>query len=323
MREQKYRFNPTTLKFEEKDTEAGKHLVKGSRVIILSLLIGVVIATVIIFNYETPAVIILKQQNKQLLAQVKSMDTQFDKVQNVLDEIQKRDDNIYRVIFDSDPIPQTVRKAGFGGTDRYEELESYAESELLINTARKLDVISKQAYIQARSYEEVLSMAINHEKKLTCTPAIMPVSNNDLSMTSSGWGMRIHPVYKIPKFHYGMDFVAPVGTPVYATGDGVIKSVQNLKNGHGRHLVVDHGFGYETLYAHLSKFEVREGQHVRRGEVIGYVGNSGTSTGSHLHYEVWRNGKNVDPKYYFFKDLTPEEFDQLVAISTNVASSLD
>lgn len=323
MREQKYRFNPNTLRFEEKGAKPGKSILRGSSIVFIAIMMGVASAAIFVTNYESSTVKILKKQNKQLVAQVSNMDNQFEKVQSVLDEIQKRDDNIYRVIFDSDPIPQTVRKAGFGGTDRYSELESLEESELLISTARKLDILSKQAYVQSKSYEEVLNMAIDYKTKLSCMPAIMPVSNKDLSRTSSGWGMRLHPIYKIPKFHYGIDFVAATGSNVYSTGDGVVKSVQNLRNGHGKNIVIDHGFGFETLYAHLSKFNVREGQTVKRGEVIGFVGSTGASTAPHLHYEVHRDNKNVDPKYYFFKDLNAEEFDQLVAISTNTSKSFD
>lgn len=323
MKEQKYRFNPTTLRFEEKGAKPGKNILRGSSILFIAIMMGIAIATIIVTNYESSTVKILKKQNKQLVAQVKGMNNQVEKIQSVLEDIQKRDDNIYRVIFESDPIPQTVRKAGFGGTDKYAEFESMEESDLLINTARKLDVLSKQAYVQSKSYEDVLSMAIDRKSKLAAMPAIMPVSNKDLSRTSSGWGMRMHPIYRIPKFHYGIDFVASTGTNVYSTGDGIVKSVQNLRNGHGKHIVIDHGFGYETLYAHLSKFDVRVGQTVKRGEIIGHVGNTGTSTAPHLHYEVHRDGKNVDPKYYFFKDLNAEEFDQLVALSTNISQSFD
>lgn len=319
----KYRFNPETLTYEKIEKKFSRKLLSLLGLFSVALILASGITAILLFNYETPEVKSLKQEKQELLSQYNMLNDKLAQVENVLDEIQVRDDNIYRVIFDSDPIPDAVRKAGFGGVDNYEELESYTDNELVLNTTKKLDIISKQAYIQAKSYEDVLNMAMGKEKELSSTPAIMPVSETDLTYTSSGWGMRMHPIYKVPKFHYGMDFVAPRGTKVYATGDGKVISVKTQRTGHGKHITIDHGFGYETLYAHLSGFNVRVGQKVKRGEVIGFVGSTGTSTAPHLHYEVFVNGKNVDPKYYYFKDLTPEEFDELVAASSNVGRSFD
>jgi murein DD-endopeptidase MepM/ murein hydrolase activator NlpD len=274
-------------------------------------------------QFDKPINKALRAENQLLLDQYNLLNDKLMQLENILDQIQVRDDNIYRVIFNNDPIPESVRKAGFGGVDAYSRFESFNDADVVRNTSKRLDIISKQAYIQAKSYEELLGLAIDKEKQNASIPAIMPISNNDLTFTSSGWGMRVHPIYDVPRFHYGMDFVAPKGTKIYATGDGKVTSIQNLRTGHGKHLVIDHGYGYETLYAHLSGFNVKVGDQVKRGQVIGFVGSTGTSTASHLHYEVLKDGRNVDPKFYYFMDLTPNEFDQLVAISNNIKRSFD
>ncbi|HAX96896.1 MAG TPA: peptidase M23, partial [Prolixibacteraceae bacterium] len=190
-------------------------------------------------------------------------------------------------------------------------------------TAKKLDIVAKQAYIQSKSYDEVLNLALDKEKMLAAIPAIQPLSNQDLKRTASGWGFRIHPIYKIRKFHYGMDFTAPVGTEVYSTGDGVVKDVVSSKVGYGKYIEIDHGYGYLTLYAHLNDFNVRKGQKVKRGEIIGFVGNTGTSTSPHLHYEVHRNGTAVNPQNYYYMDLTPAEYERMIALSSNMGQSFD
>jgi murein DD-endopeptidase MepM/ murein hydrolase activator NlpD len=241
-------------------------------------------------------------------------------------DIQQRDDNIYRVIFESEPISSSIRKAGFGGVNKYANLENLENAELVIKTATHLDRLAKEAYIQSKSYDEVMRLALNKEKMLAAIPAIQPVSNKDLKRTASGWGYRIHPIYKIRKFHYGMDFTAPTGTEIYATGDGVVATVKGNKRskiGFGLEIIIDHGFGYETLYAHLNEFNVKAGQKVKRGDVIGYVGNTGGSTAPHLHYEIHKNGKPVNPEYFYFKDLTPQEYEKMVAISSNMGQSFD
>ncbi|MGD9555441.1 MAG: M23 family metallopeptidase, partial [Mangrovibacterium sp.] len=288
-----------------------------------SLVMSIIMTFVILQFYETPKTRNLKRENQRLLTQYELMYKNLENVEKVLADLQQRDDNLYRVIFEADPIPNSIRKAGFGGVNKYAQLQSLDNSELVINTARKLDIIAKEAYVQSKSYDEILALAQNKEKMLASIPAIMPISNKDLKRTASGWGFRIHPVYKIRRFHYGMDFTAPVGTEIYATGDGVVKEVDNSHSGYGRSLVIDHGFGYQTLYGHMNEFQVKQGQMVKRGSVIGYVGNSGTSTGPHVHYEVHKNGKPVNPQYFYFKDLTPEEYDRMIAISTNMGQSYD
>ena len=254
------------------------------------------------------------------------MSKDLDKVEAVLTDLQQRDDNIYRVIFEAEPIPSSVRDAGFGGVNKYSQLEDMSNSALVIATAKKLDVISKQAYIQSKSYDEVMKMALNKEKMLAALPAIQPITNKDLKRTSSGWGYRMHPIYKVRKMHWGLDFTAPIGTPIYATGDGTVTEVQGSKRsrvGLGLHVKIDHGYGYETVYGHMNEFNVKRGQKVKRGDIIGYVGNTGGSTAPHVHYEVHKDGRKVNPAYYVFQDLTPQEYDKMIAISTNIGQTLD
>lgn len=319
----KYRFNQKTLAFEKVEKKFSITLLRLLGFLSIVVLISFGIVSVFLSHFDTPITKSLRVENEQLLNQYEAMNDKLAQVENVLDQIQVRDDNIYRVIFNNDPIPGSVRKAGFGGVDAYENIEDFESSDLVLNTSKKLDIISKQAYIQAKSYEELLGIALDREQELLSIPAIMPISNKDLTYTSSGWGMRVHPIYNVPRFHYGMDFVAPKGTKIFATGNGKVVSIENLRTGHGRHIVIDHGYGYETLYAHLSGVNVKLGDKVNRGQVIGFVGSTGTSTAPHLHYEVLKDGINVNPKHYYFMDLTPQEYEKLVAISSNIKRSFD
>jgi murein DD-endopeptidase MepM/ murein hydrolase activator NlpD len=326
MAKRKYKFNPDTLSYERVGISFKEKFGKILTYLSSSLALALIIVVVFLNFYETPRSRALERENQQLLSQYELMSRDLDRIEEVLADLQQRDDNIYRVIFEADPIPSSVRKAGFGGTNKYSHLENLSNNRLIIETARKIDVLAKEAYIQSKSYDDVLKMALNKEKMLASIPAIMPVANEDLKRTASGWGYRIHPIYKVRKMHYGMDFTAPVGTPVYATGDGKVVEVNGSKRsrvGFGLVVKIDHGFGYETVYAHLDAFNVQLGQVVKRGDIIGYVGNSGGSTAPHLHYEVHRNGSAVNPQYYYFKDLTPQEYERMIAISTNIGQTLD
>ena len=276
------------------------------------------------FNFfDSPKEKILIRELDNMALQYELMNEKLSQVSAVLDNVQDRDDNIYRVIFEADPIPSSIRKAGIGGVNRYEKLEGYNNSELIISTAQKLDKISKQLYIQSKSFDEVIEMATKKSDMLASIPAIQPVTNKELKRLSSGYGRRIDPYYKKPKFHYGVDFSAPQGTPIYATGNGTVKKTKKSRRGFGNHIVIDHGYGYESLYAHMQKYTVRRGQKVKRGDLIGYVGNSGKSTAPHLHYEVHKNGTKVNPAYYFHNDLTPEEFDRMLELAAQENQSFD
>jgi len=317
-----YRFNPDTLSFDKIERNIKTLVRKMLGYVSTGLASGMIFFFIFIQFFDPPQTKRLKRQNEQLLSQYNLMNKDFEKITKVLEDIQNRDDNIYRVIFEAEPIPSSVRMAGFGGANRYSKLEEMDNSELIISTTRKLDILSKQVFVQAKSYDDVAKMALNKEKMIASMPSIMPVSNRDLKQTASGWGMRIHPIYKIPRFHYGMDFTAVTGTDVFATGIGVVKSASR-ETGYGNAVLIDHGFGFETLYAHMSKINVKVGQKVNRGDVIGFVGSTGTSTAPHLHYEVTKNGVKVNPQNYYFQDLTPLEYEKMIAISSNMGQSFD
>lgn len=234
-----------------------------------------------------------------------------------------RDDNIYRIIFEAEPIAKSVRQAGYGGVDRYAKLEGYNNSELLIETAKKLDIIASELYVQSKSFDDVYEMARNKEEMLACIPAIQPVNNKELKRLSSYYGYRIDPVYKIKKFHAGVDFSAPQGTPIYASGKGTVIKTKYSRRGYGNTVTIDHGFGYTTFYAHIKDIKVKKGDKVVRGQIIATVGNTGKSTAPHLHYEVRKNNRTINPIYYFFNDLSPDEFDTLLSLSKLHNQSLD
>lgn len=318
----KYRFNPETLSFDKIERNLRSLISKILGYLSTGVASGLIFFVIFLQFFDSPETKRLKRQNQQLLSQYNLMNKDLEKISGVLEDIQYRDDNIYRAIFEAEPIPPTVRKAGFGGTNRYSNLESMDNSELIINTAKKLDIISKQTYIQLKSLDDVVKMAMNREKMLANMPSIMPISNKDLKQTASGWGMRIHPIYRIPRFHYGMDFTAPTGSDVFSTGNGIVKEV-GRESGYGNIVVIDHGFGYETLYGHLHRSNVKLGQKVNRGDIIGFVGNTGASTAPHLHYEVIKNGQKVNPQNYYFQDLTPDEYEKMIEISSNMGQSFD
>lgn len=323
MARNRYRFNNKTLEFEKVRITSKERLQKLASHLLTGLVFA---AAVIVFAYnflESPKEKMQHREIENLKLHYEILNDRLEQVLAVLNDLQDRDDNIYRVIFEAEPVPSSIRHGGFGGTDRYAKLLGYSHSDLVINTTRKLDVIASQLYVQSKSFDEVFDMAKNKEKLLAALPAIQPVSNRDLRRIGSFFGYRTDPFYKIKKFHEGVDFTAPVGTEVYATGDGVVTAVERLKVGYGNYIVIDHGFSYETVYAHLSKFNVRRGQQVKRGQVIGYVGNTGKSTAPHLHYEVRRNGMPVNPIHYFYNDITPEEYDQLIELSARPGQTMD
>ena len=234
-----------------------------------------------------------------------------------------RDNNLYRVYFEASPIPEEQRKMGFGGINRYKELEGYENSELIINTTKRLEVLTKQVVVQSRSLEELESLANNKEDLLGAMPSIQPIHKNDLKKMASGFGYRRDPFTKKRRCHRGMDFTAPRGTPVYASGDGVVGRADNRSAGYGKHVRIDHGFGYVSLYAHLDKYNVKRRQKVKRGDVIGFVGSTGRSVGPHLHYEILKEGKRVNPLNYYSGNLTAEEFDIMLNLANQENQSMD
>jgi murein DD-endopeptidase MepM/ murein hydrolase activator NlpD len=288
-----------------------------------SLIVALVYWVIFAAFFDSPKEKALIREVQQLTIQYDLINREMKNVEIVLEDLRKTDDNLYRTIFEAEPIPATLREGGVGGVNRYKWLEGYSNSDLVIETTNRLDNIRKKVYLQSKSFDDLIVLAKNKEEMLKSLPAILPVSNKDLTRTASGYGLRIHPIYKISKFHYGMDFTAPAGTDVYATGNGVVKEIQSSQRGLGKHIIIDHGFGYSSIYAHLSNFNVRAGQKVQRGDVIGFVGNTGTSIANHLHYEIKLNGVNVDPVNYYFEDLTPDEYVRLIEIASKTGQSFD
>ena len=319
----KYYYDTKTLSYKPIKLNSGEKI-RGYFIFFLSsVLLSFFILLIFYQFFDSPKEKRLKLEIQNLTSQYKVINDDMKQVEKVLDEIQERDDNIYRVIFEADPIPTSIRKQGFGGVNRYKKLLGLSNSELMINTSKKIDQLTKQLYLQSKSFDEVIDLAKNKSNMLASIPAIQPVANKDLKRMASGYGYRIHPIYKTRKMHYGMDFSAKTGTEIYATGDGVISKIKRSKRGYGNYVKINHGFGYETLYAHMSKYIVKKGQRVKRGEVIGYVGNSGISTAPHLHYEVRKDNKKINPMNFYYNDLSPEEYEKMLEISLQSNQSLD
>lgn len=323
MAKNKYKFNSESLRYDLIHLSFTAKTFRFLSYFLASILFAIVYYVVFTMFFDSPREKILKRELNQMVFQYEFMQKQLVGMNNVLSDLEETDDNIYRTIFEVEPIPGSVREAGMGGVNRYSDLEGFDNDEIVIETAKAVDKIRKKIYLQSRSYDELIELARNKEEMLASIPAIQPISNKDLKRTASGWGIRIHPIYKIRKFHYGLDFTAPRGTEVYATGNGKIIFVKSSKRGFGYHIVVDHGYGYETLYAHLEKFNVKKGQKVKRGDVIGFVGNTGMSTAPHLHYEVHKNYKRMNPVNFFYNDLTAEEYDRMIEISMKSGQTFD
>ncbi len=323
MKKVKYHYNKQTLRYERIKPSVGKSLLLAMGFLVTSALFGFAVAMIGFYYFDSPKEKLLKREIEKMEIEYSLMDQKLVQMSEVLDGLQYRDENIYRVVFEAEPIPLSVREAGTGGSQKYKSLEGYDNSELMVNTVTLMDRLRKKMYIQSKSYDEVAELIQNKELMLSSIPAIMPVANKDLTRVASGYGMRIHPVYKTYKMHTGMDFTAPIGTDIYSTGSGTVVHVEYNNGGYGNHVIVDHGFGFQTLYGHMHKVSVRQGQKILRGEVLGIVGNTGTSTGPHLHYEVIKNGVKINPVNYYFNDLSPEEFELMIEISSNHNQSFD
>lgn len=317
-----YLYNPNTLSYERVYPTAKERFFGLLRHLSIGLAIGVAAFFVMLYWIPSPMESRMQKENKLLQTQYEVLSLRLNEAQDVLEDIQQRDENLYRAIFQAESIPESIRKSGFGGSNRYEHLTMLSNPELVVSTTQKMDMLDKQLYIQSNSLEELINLGKSQEERLKCIPAIQPISNKDLRRTASGYGFRIDPIYRTPKFHSGMDFSAKVGTEIYATGDGKVVYAA-WKQGYGNCIVIDHGYGYQTLYGHMSKYNARVGQQIKRGEVIGYVGNTGKSTGPHLHYEVIVHGQHDNPSKYYFMDLTPEEYDQMIQIAENHGQVMD
>jgi len=319
MAKPKFQFNSKTLTYERIDNTVRQKIKDIVSHLITSVLSGLACFIAFVMVIDSPREKILRSENAQLEAQYKLVNNQLDQIQEVLTDIQQRDDNLYRVVVQAEPIISRNARSAPG---LYEDLMKRTNSELAVSTTKKLDNIRRQLYIQSNSFDTIVDLAKNKEEMLLCRPAIQPVLNKDLKRLASGYGVRIDPVYKIPKLHTGMDFTGSLNTEIYATGKGVVEFV-GWRQGYGNTIIINHGFNYKTLYGHLTSFKIKEGSKVNRGDIIGYMGTSGKSTGIHLHYEVWLRGKPTDPKNYYYMDLNPEEYDRMVQLSSNYGNVFD
>ena len=319
----KYYYDTKTLSYKRIKLSPFKKFQRILFFLITSIFSGLLMIFVFFTFFDSPKEKMLNREIENMVFQYNQIKDKLNQISLVMADLQNRDDNIYRVIFEAEPIPNSIRKAGYGGVNRYEALKGYNNSDLIINTTKKLDQISKQLYIQSKSFDEIIELAKHKSEMLAAIPAIQPVSNKNLSRMASGFGPRIDPIYKTKKFHAGMDFSAKTGTPIYATGNGKVIRVRKSRKGYGNHVKIDHGYGYITLYAHMQKYIVKKGQKVKRGEVIGYVGNTGKSVAPHLHYEVHKNGKKVNPVNFFYNDLTSEEYEKMIILSSQNNQSFD
>lgn len=319
----KYKFNPASLSFERIRLSLRDYLFTVLRYLFAGVVFGVIAVVLFLSFFKDPRLRTAEREIKFQQEQFEQLMQQLDTIYAVLGEIQRKDDEVYRSIFGAKPYPEHLRKQGIGGSPRFRNLKGYESSEAIIETQKRISRLQRMLVAQSKSLEEVFELAKKQGDMLQSIPAIQPLSNKDLTRIASGFGMRLHPIYRIMKMHTGLDFTAPVGTEIYATGDGVVQSSDTKLSGYGLHVVLAHGFGYETLYGHMSRVVVRPGEKVKRGQLIGYVGNTGTSSGPHLHYEVIKDGEKVNPAYYFFNDITAEQYEDMLQRAENATQSFD
>ena len=319
----KYIFNTKTLTYEKVHHRLRDKVKKVLGYVLTSLFFSFVVLAIGFTIIDSPKEKQLKREIAQMQLQYDLLNNRMGQVSEVIKNMESRDNNIYRAVFNAEPIPESVRQAGFGGADRYKDLENFTNSDLMTATTKKMDQLIREIYVQSKSYDEVEKLAHSKTQMLACIPAIQPIDNKSLKCIISGFGWRIHPIFKTERFHTGIDFAAAEGTPIYATGDGIVEKADDSEQGYGNHVVINHGFGYESLYGHMSRMAVTPGEKVKRGQVIGYVGCTGQCTGDHVHYEVIKNGQKVNPVDYFYNDLSPDEYKQILAASSQPAQSLD
>ncbi|NAS14366.1 M23 family metallopeptidase [Poritiphilus flavus] len=321
----KYYYDPDTLSYRKIEPKKSRRYRNIFLFLLGSALFGFLGLTLLLNTnlLNTPRELSLQREAKNYELQFELLNKKMEQIEQVLANIEDRDNNIYRLYFEANPIPEEQRRAGFGGINRYKSLEGFNNSEMIISTTKRLDIIQKQMVIQSRSLDEITKLAEEKEKLLAAIPAIQPLNNENLTRMASGFGWRSDPFTKARKMHRGMDFTAPKGTPIYATGDGKVKRADNKSSGFGKHIRIDHGYGYVTLYAHLSKYNVKRGQKVKRGDLIGFVGSTGRSEAPHLHYEVWKDGDRINPINFYYGSLTPEEFENMLKYANQENQSLD
>jgi murein DD-endopeptidase MepM/ murein hydrolase activator NlpD len=323
MKKIKYYYNTNTLRYEKLETPLRVKVLRIFGFLAAAFVTAVVISIIAFKFVGSPNEKLLGFENERLRDKYKELNETVRNLQQKMNELEKRDNTVYRSIFEADPIPDSARTKQLEETKEIAVVENMQDRELVNSIVSTLNLLTRRAAAQKTSYNEIDKLVNNKEQLLSHTPAIQPVSNKDLSRIASGFGHRIDPIYKTVKMHAGLDFAAPQGTPIYATADGVVKTAGNTGNGYGNHVVVNHGYGYETLYGHMVRVKVRAGQTVKRGEVVGWVGSTGKSTGPHCHYEVHKYGQKIDPVYFFYNDLSPDQFDRILKQAASSNQSLD
>lgn len=319
----KYFYNTHTLRYEKLTTPLRVKLLRFFGFIATALCTA---ALIVWFGFRyigSPNERILRQQLNDYEASYSDMDKRLGELQRQITELEKRDNDVYRAIFEANPVPDSARAKELAKTNEIKVVGRLNDNQLISSMNSQIGTLTARVAFQTKSYGEIEEMIKNKEQLLAAIPAIQPVSNQDLRRIASGFGNRIDPVYKVTKFHAGLDFTAPQGTPIYATADGRVNEVNHNEGGYGNHVIINHGYGYETLYGHMVRIKARNGQHVKRGEVIGWVGNTGKSTGPHCHYEVHKNKQPVDPVYFFYNDLTPEQFNRMLKLAAASNQSFD
>lgn len=323
MKRQKFRYNPETLAYEKVELSWREHILRSLLVIAPAVVLGFGFYVLFSSLFTSPKELELERQNAELKLQVDEMNEELTLLASVAEDLEKRDNEIYRVVFNAEPFPDQMRLLGTGGSDEYDELRDITYSDRIIKNKQRIKELEKRFYAQSISFDEVIKLAKEKEKMLGSIPAIQPVSNADLTRIASGYGWRIDPIYKTKKMHWGLDFTAETGTNIYATGNGVVKTLERKKWGYGNSIIIDHGFGYVSRYAHLSAFDVEVGDTVVRGQIIGKVGSTGKSTAPHLHYEIEKNGKKIDPIHFFHSDISEDEYERLLDMANNANQSFD
>ncbi|MBX3240257.1 MAG: M23 family metallopeptidase [Chitinophagaceae bacterium] len=323
MKKIKYYYNTNTLRYEKLVVPLRVKLLRILGFLAAALVTALGIVAIAFKILDSPKEMLMRQENQRIKQDYSLLNKKVRSLQQQMVELEKRDNQVYREIFEANPIPDSARAKRMEKEQEERLVESMEDNELAFSVASALDNLSNRISFQLRSYGEIEKMIKGKEKLLAATPAIQPISNKELTRLASGYGYRIDPVYKTVKMHSGLDFSAPQGTPIYATADGVVKLAGNTGNGYGNYVVINHGYGYETLYGHQYRIKVKRGERVKRGEQIGWVGSTGKSTGPHLHYEVHKNGRKMDPVYFFYNDLTPEQFDRILKLAASGNQSFD
>lgn len=319
----KYYYDSDTLSYRKIERKKATTFKYALVFILASALFGFLFVFIASQFVQSPKEKALARELQNMKIQYKLLNKRVDEAFAALENVEERDNTIYRLYFEANPIPLEQRRAGFGGINRYKKFEGYDNSQLIAESNKQLDILQKAIVVQSRSLDEVTKLAADKEKFLATIPAIQPVNNEDLTRMASGFGYRTDPFTKVRKFHYGMDFTAPRGTPIYASGDGVVTRADNRAVGYGNHITIDHGYGYESLYAHLYKYNVRPNQKVKRGDLIGFVGSTGRSEAPHLHYEILKDGERINPINFYYGNLSAEEFSKLLEKAQLENQSLD